>query len=90
MTVVEFGVPFGFGKVIQCFSNEGERVPILNGDGVQPSVVNTEPEGSILFLFKQDWGPGRGGACSDPSFHLRYARRHCAPARVARSGGCCA
>jgi hypothetical protein len=36
--------------------NEGERVPILPGDGIQSSVVLDKAKLPIFLLDEEDWG----------------------------------
>jgi hypothetical protein len=47
--------------------NEGERIPIFPGNGIQRLVVLDEAELPIFLLDEEDWGSERGLGLSDMS-----------------------
>ena len=52
-------------ETIQEVVNARDRVPVLDGDLVEGTVVHTQAEGSILLLHKEDWRSTVGCARSD-------------------------
>ena len=55
---VELGVDLGTAQLVEEVGEEGNWVVILLGDLVQVPEVHAESEGAILFLGKEDGGPG--------------------------------
>jgi len=49
------------------FGDEGEKVPVLDGYGVQCAIVLDQPERAILFFNEEYWGCDGGLGGSDPS-----------------------
>lgn len=43
---------------IQCLSNRGNRVSILDRDSIKFSVVHTESQAAITFANNKNWGSG--------------------------------
>jgi len=53
---VKFGVDLGIAQLIEEVHNEGDRVLILLSDLVQVPEVDTESQGAIFFVVKEDRG----------------------------------
>jgi len=49
------------------FRDEEKRVPVLNGYGVQRTIVLDQPERTILLFNEEYWGCNGGLGGSDPS-----------------------
>ena len=58
----------GSRELVQGFSNQRERVSILDGFLIEVSIVDAEAKTVILFLSKQDWCVSRRGRCTYKSF----------------------
>jgi len=53
---VELGVDLGTAKLVKEVGNKWDRVPILPCEFVEVPEVDTEPQGTIFHLGKQDCG----------------------------------
>src|SRR5882672_6129398 len=53
---VELGIDLGTAELIKEIGDKRDWVPILPGELVEVPEVNTEPQGPVFLLCKQDWG----------------------------------
>lgn len=59
---------FGTMKVVKQLIHAGEGVAVLDGGGIEGTVVNTKAEGAIGFSGKEDRGTILRDARADPTF----------------------
>src|SRR5882672_4919032 len=65
---VELGVDLGTAELVKEIGDKWDRVPILPGKLVEVPEVDTESQGPIFLLGKQDWGTCWGLGRSDEPF----------------------
>jgi len=65
MLEVNLGVDLGMAGGVQKVGNEREWITILLSDFVKTSEVNTQLEGAILLLYKEDRSSMRGSGRTD-------------------------
>ena len=65
---VELGIELGVAEGIQGFSNERERVPVLDGDGVKSTVVVADPNTSPWLGGEKERRSGGGRGFSNKTF----------------------
>ena len=56
---VKLGVPHSFAKLVQHLPDQRQGVTVLDGDGVECSVINTEMQSTSWLLDKEDWCSSR-------------------------------
>ena len=61
---VQLGEELGAMQLIQQFIDQRNRVRVLDGDGIEGSVVDAEPPRSVGFLDEEDGGK-RTPTCYD-------------------------
>ena len=59
------GVDVGFSSSGKEIGNEWQRVAVFLGDLVQTTVINTESEAAIFFLYEEDRRSMRRGGLTD-------------------------
>jgi len=64
---IKLGEVLGSVELGDEFRDEGEGVPVLDGDGVQRAIVLDQPERTILLFNEEYWGCDGGLGGSDPS-----------------------
>lgn len=62
---IKLGIPYSFGKSGQSFLDEGQWVPVFDGQFVNMTIIDTESQGGIGFLDEKHWGSGGGQDCFD-------------------------
>ena len=54
---VELGVHLRADQPVKRLVDQGQRVAVLPGEVVEPSIVDAQPQGAVLFLHKEDGRP---------------------------------
>jgi hypothetical protein len=74
ITQIEIGLKkyFSTGKLIKKNVDTGQRIFVLDGDGIQRSVINSQPQRLIVLLHKQYWTAPRWRTWMDIPFVQQF------------------
>src|SRR3954463_9629318 len=78
-TQVDLGEDLGAVELVSEVVNEGNGEPVLDGDGVQGTIVDAHAEFAALLLDEDDWGTIGGEAGFDGSVAEEFIKffSHC-------------